>query len=490
MTNSIPTERRAPVLIFVPTYNEAENVERLFAGLREQGLDADVLFVDDNSTDGTGTILDGLAAAHPSLHVLHRPGKQGVGSAHLAGIRWAYDHGYRTLVTMDCDFTHPPEMVPVILDALEGDSNVVVGSRYLEADSLPGWSLYRKFMTHAGHHVTSRLLGIPHDATGAFRAYRLDRLPLGLFELVGATGYAFFPESLLVLARNGHAIREIPIALPSRTYGHSKMGMAEVLTTVRTLLELKAQLLLRPEEFRFVEPLAAGDVDPTLQDGQGWEHYWTPRKAALGGVLYDAIAVVYRRWVIRPTLTRFARKHFPPGATVLHAGCGSGQVDTELHDRLSIVALDISVNALRLYKQINPSVPRVLHGSIFRIPLADESVDGVYNLGVMEHFTEDEIDQILRELSRVVRPGGRIVLFWPPEHGLSVLFFKGLGRLFAALGQPGKKFHPDEITRLRSRRHGIDIVKGAGLAPVEYAFGPRDAFTYSVLVAERPAVPS
>src|SRR5215467_11165886 len=112
---------RAKTLIFVPTYNEAENAPALFAEIAKLGLDADVLFMDDSSTDGTGELLDQLATTHGQLTVVHRPGKQGVGSAHLAGIRWAYERGYRELVTMDCDFTHPPGKIPEILAASASD---------------------------------------------------------------------------------------------------------------------------------------------------------------------------------------------------------------------------------------------------------------------------------------------------------------------------------------------------------------------------------
>src|SRR5690349_20504841 len=104
------------LLIFVPTYNEAENVEALYNQICDLKLDAHILFLDDNSPDGTGDIIDRLAAENPKVHVIHRPGKQGIGSAHTTGIRWAYQHGFQSLVTMDCDFTHSPQRIPEFLD--------------------------------------------------------------------------------------------------------------------------------------------------------------------------------------------------------------------------------------------------------------------------------------------------------------------------------------------------------------------------------------
>ena len=154
-------------LIFVPTYNERENAPELFKQILALGLDADVLFLDDNSPDGTGQILDELAASNPCLQVIHRPGKLGIGSAHVAGITWAYDHGYTRLVTMDCDFTHSPGDIPRLLEALAG-CEIVVGSRWMQANSLEEWNAFRRFLTGVGHFLTRCLLRMPYDATGAF----------------------------------------------------------------------------------------------------------------------------------------------------------------------------------------------------------------------------------------------------------------------------------------------------------------------------------
>ena len=209
-------------LIFIPTYNERENVGPMCEQILALGLDADLLFMDDGSPDGTGQVLDGLAAQHARVRVVHRAGKAGIGSAHKAGIKLAYDEGYERLVTLDCDFTHQPEMIPQFLDRSE-TADAVVGSRYMETGSLPGWSALRKSLTTLGHVLTKNMLGISQDATGAFRAYNLTTIRRDLFDLVQSNGYAFFFESMLVLQRNGLAIAEIPITLPARTYGSSKM---------------------------------------------------------------------------------------------------------------------------------------------------------------------------------------------------------------------------------------------------------------------------
>ena len=154
-------ERRA-TLVMIPTYNEAENVETIVAGIAATGLDLDILFVDDNSPDGTGRILERLAADYPYLNILHRSRKEGIGSAHKAGIRWAYEHGYTTLVTMDSDMTHSPSNIGRLLELVhEGD--VVVGSRFLSRNSLKGWAWNRKLLTHLGHVLTRFSLKQTHD---------------------------------------------------------------------------------------------------------------------------------------------------------------------------------------------------------------------------------------------------------------------------------------------------------------------------------------
>jgi len=469
-------------LVFVPTFNEAENVRSMCELLQAQDLDLDILFLDDNSTDGTGAILDSLACEHPNVAVVHRSGKLGVGSAHFQGIQWAYDHGYSTLVTMDCDFTHPPEKIASLL-GLRAQYDVVVGSRYMQKRSLQGWNPLRKLLTRTGHALTVSLLGMPFDATGAFRVYRLDRIPRYGFDAIQSRGYSFFFESLYILFVNGITIGEVPISLPPRTYGHSKMSYREVVRSVRLLGTIYAMKLFNPERFAFSEPIGPNQNVPP--DQQGWDEYW--RKPEFGkGLLYDTVAAFYRKVIIRPTLSHFVRRYFAPGDKLLHAGCGGGQVDVDVRHYVRVTGLDISVNALNLYRRTNQHHCETLHGSIRAIPLPDASFDGIYNLGVMEHFTSVEIDLILREFFRVLKPGGRLVIFWPPEFGLSVLFFKTVKAfLEKVLGRRDVKLHPDEISRVQSRRHAIEIFQRSGYRVLRYYFGPRDLFTHSIIVAEK-----
>ena len=433
------------LLVVIPTFNERDNVARMCAELTGLGLDADVLFIDDGSPDGTGAILDDLARTHPRVGIVHRTGKSGIGSAHQAGIAAAYDRGYRTLVTLDCDFSHSPADIPRLMaTAVADDADVVVGSRHLAAGSLPGWNLLRRSLTLAGHFMTSSLLELPEDASGAFRLYRLDRVPREAFARVRSRGYAFFFESLFALARSGLRIAEVPIVLPARTHGESKMSWRDALRSLRTLLDLF------------------------------WKH-----------AMYELAANVYRKLVMRRNLERVLRRVFPPRSELLHAGCGSGHVDASLNRVMRITAMDRSARALQVYRRNNPEVHALKQGSPLDLPFPDASFDGAYNLGVVEHFTGEELDRFFAECHRVLRPGGRIVVFWPHRHATSGYVIRAAHRLFRRVG-PETRMHAPEISLLRSRSEARSLLARAALRLTHYEFSVRDLWVQAVVVAEKP----
>jgi dolichol-phosphate mannosyltransferase len=471
------------LLIFVATYNEAENVEALFRRIRGLNIDADVLFLDDNSPDGTGKIIDVLAAANSNVYAIHRSGKMGIGSAHLAGIAWAYEHKYQTLVTMDCDFTHAPERIVDFL-AQADKYDIIVGSRYLQKDSLRNWNLLRKTLTRVGHWLTNALLRMPYDATGAFRLYRLDQIPAGIFDLVYSRSYSFFFESLYICWLNGARIREIPIELPARTYGHSKMAWRDVIRSTTLLAHLYIKNYIDPRIFLYSEPFTASRQLEPSRARREWTAYWIEKKKP-GALLYDLVAAFYRKFIIKPQLNRFAGKYFPSDAKVLHAGCGSGQVDSDIAQKLRISALDISEQALSTYRKCQPKSECLIHGSIFEIATSESTFDGIYNLGVMEHFTEPEIHKILKEFNRVLKPGGKILLFWPPSFGLTVRVLASIHWILRRISKSEFKLHPDEITHVRSRKQIRAYLSAAGFSLLDFHFGYRDLFTQVVIVGQK-----
>lgn len=473
--------KREKTLIFIPTYNEALNVGPMCEELTKLNLDADILFMDDNSPDGTGEKLDELAQRFPRVSVVHRPEKKGIGAAHLAGIDYAYEHRYDVLVTMDCDFTHSPSDIPKLLAKLD-EADLVVGSRWQESNSLPGWSIVRRGLTNLGHLLTVNMLGISGDATGAFRAYRLKNIRKDLFSLVKARGYAFFFESLFIAHENHLRIVDVPIILPARTYGSSKMNMAEIQRSVGQLAQLYLARKVNPAQFRMGSPVT--DINEKITDDEGWDEYWE-RKADKPAMAYEVVAAVYRNLIIKSNLNRVLRKHFAPGSKVLHAGCGSGQVDTDLHDHLRITAVDISLPALKLYRRENPAAEEVKHASIFELPFEDETFDGAYNLGVVEHFDSNQVKNALSEMRRVTKRGGKVVVFWPHKYASSVMVLNGIHKVMHDVMKSDKRLHPPEISLVKSREEAKSYLEAAGFDMVDYTFGPRDLFVQAVVVGER-----
>ena len=225
------------ILVMIPTYNESENVRIIYGRVRAALPKAEILFVDDNSPDGTGKILDELASTDPTVQVLHREGKLGIGSAHLAGIEWAYQHGTRVLVTMDADCTHSPEEVSLFIDASE-KAAVVVGSRFIGEGGINQWPLHRRMITKGGHFLTQLVLGMRYDATGAYRVYRLDKIPQGIFGLVRSRDYSFFYESLKVIDLAKLPISQVPVVLAPRFEGNSKMRPSDMVRGFTYLFQL------------------------------------------------------------------------------------------------------------------------------------------------------------------------------------------------------------------------------------------------------------
>ena len=240
-------------LLCIPTYNEASNVEPLCKELLALGLDIDILFMDDASPDGTGQVIDRLAAEHPRVIAKHRSGKLGIGTAHLDCISYAYDSGYDVLVTMDCDFTHPPRYVKAVIEAPD-EYDVVVGSRYIIPGSLDEWTAFRRILTHGAHFLTRTLLGIRYDASSGLRRYALRRIPRELFSRVDGSGYSFFFESMFLLSNNGFHIGEVGIRLPARATGQSKMGVQHAVDGLTRLGRMFVDSTLHPKKYRIDRP--------------------------------------------------------------------------------------------------------------------------------------------------------------------------------------------------------------------------------------------
>ncbi|WP_165229068.1 polyprenol monophosphomannose synthase [Aquisphaera insulae] len=238
-----PTDNLAPsepkLLVSLATYNEAGNIEPLIETIREFAPDCSILVIDDNSPDGTGKIADDLAAKDPRIHVLHRPGKLGLGTAMLEAIGYAVKNQYDYLLNLDADFSHPPRFIPALVAGMS-DYDVMIGSRYIPGGGVEGgFNLKRKLMSSGINWYARLLLGLSSkDNSGAFRCYRVSKLAQIDLGKVRSRGYSFQEEILYWCKKVGCRIGETPILFENRRSGVSKINMKEARSALWILLRL------------------------------------------------------------------------------------------------------------------------------------------------------------------------------------------------------------------------------------------------------------
>lgn len=230
-------------LVALTTYNEIENLPPLVEQIFAQVPDADVLVVDDDSPDGTGQWCRERSATEPRLKLLARPGKLGQGSAVIAGLRYAIEHGYDAVVTMDADFSHQPRYLSELLDAVLGSGSagldVMIGSRYVPGGGVEGWPLLRRLMSRGINIYTRLALRLrTRDCSGGMRAYRVAKLAQLDFNQLVSTGYSFHEEMLWRLKRLDCRLGETPITFVNRVKGKSKINAREAWRAVRVIFRL------------------------------------------------------------------------------------------------------------------------------------------------------------------------------------------------------------------------------------------------------------
>lgn len=235
------SEQTGKTLVAVATYNEIENlpslVEQIFATVPE----AELLVIDDNSPDGTGRWCDEQAESEPRLHCLHRSGKLGLGTATIAGMEYAIEHGYRYVLTMDADFSHHPRYMPQILAGMEQQPpvDVMIGSRYVAGGGVEGWPLRRRMMSRSINLYARTMLGLnTKDCSGAFRCYRVELLKKLDMQSICSRGYSFQEEVLWRLKRAGARFGEAPIVFKDRMLGTSKINRKEAIDALWIIMKL------------------------------------------------------------------------------------------------------------------------------------------------------------------------------------------------------------------------------------------------------------
>jgi dolichol-phosphate mannosyltransferase len=211
-------------LIVIPTYDERENVVAMSEAVLKQVPEADILFVDDNSPDGTGALLDEIASREPRVSVLHRAAKEGLGRAYIAGFKWALAREYALICEMDCDFSHDPAALPKLLQAARAGADLVLGSRYIDGIRVMNWPMSRLLLSTGAAKYVKFVTGMPvYDPTGGFKCFRRAVLQAIDLDAITSNGYSFQIEMTHVAWMKGFAIREVPIVFEDRRAGYSKM---------------------------------------------------------------------------------------------------------------------------------------------------------------------------------------------------------------------------------------------------------------------------
>jgi dolichol-phosphate mannosyltransferase len=252
------------VLIAIATYNERENLTPLIQEVRAAVPTADILVLDDNSPDGTGAAADALAQQDPHIHVIHRTGKLGLGTAILTMMRFGMEQNYDFVLTMDADYSHHPRYLPDILKGMDS-ADVMIGSRYVPGGGVENWPLSRRMMSRSTGRLVRFLLGMPaRDTSGNYRCYRVSLLRRANLDNLISTGYSFQQEVLHRCYLAGARLGETPIIFADRKVGKSKAGVKEIARSLTTLLRLgwrawfhKASMLPHSETVGAPTPRAA-----------------------------------------------------------------------------------------------------------------------------------------------------------------------------------------------------------------------------------------
>ncbi len=439
------------LLVFFPTYNEEGNVRTLIAAIREHLPPADILVVDDASPDGTGEILDELAARMPELTILHRPGKLGVGSAHKLAMLYARDHDYDGLITMDADFSHHPKYLPRFPELLEA-ADFVTGSRYVEGGE-SDYGLWRTFISLSANLAAKTALGLElKENTTLYRGFTGDLLRRMNIDAIRSEGYSFAVESIHQVAQLTDRMAEFPIHFENRAAGASKINRSEIYKAVLTIQRLGLRRMLRrpspvaPAQSERVNCRVCGgthhvEVFPPRSGGNTVAQDTSPYSCATlstrthGQILKclqcglvfmrpelsderlvdeyrDAVDPTYLEHLdARETTFRYnleqVRRHVRPGDRVLEVGsyCG-GFLKIAREEGLDIMGLEPSKWAVEASAKVTDA--KVVCGTIDELPGDVGRFDVVVAWDVLEHFADPVAE--LEKMNRILKPGGILLM--------------------------------------------------------------------------------
>ena len=231
------------ILLIIPTLNEKKNISNLYRKIKKLNCKLDVLFVDDNSTDGTRKEILQIKKKDKSVNYIFRPKKLGIGSAHKDGLKYAYKKKYTTILTMDADGTHQPKYIKSLLK-YSSKFDLISTNRFENKNSLIEWPIQRRFLTKIRFYLINILLNINYDSSGAFRCYNSKKIKLIDILKAQDNGYSFFWESLYLLNKKKYTIKEIPIFLPYRKVGSSKMTFKDIISSLLYLIKYSVKNFL------------------------------------------------------------------------------------------------------------------------------------------------------------------------------------------------------------------------------------------------------
>ncbi len=226
------------ICLVIPVLNEEKNIQKIYNKIKKIKTKLDILFIEDNSTDNTREEIKKLNKKNKNVKYLFRNKKKGIGSAHKDGIKWCYKKKYQIILTMDADGTHDPKYIPILLRNSKY-FDMVITSRFKNSNSMKDWPIERKILTYARYWVTKIILSINFDASGAYRCFERRKVSLEDLVNVKSNHYDYFFESIYKLFKNNYKIYEVPIKLPYRKLGKSKMRLIHIIISLLTILKLR-----------------------------------------------------------------------------------------------------------------------------------------------------------------------------------------------------------------------------------------------------------
>lgn len=451
------------IFISVATYNEKENIEKLIRRIFDLSIEnLSIIIIDDNSPDGTARIVENLKDEFPLIHLINRTGKLGYGSAHIAGFKKALENNADIIVSMDADFSHSPDIIPKLIDALNYGNDVAIGSRRIKGGEVIGWNLWRKFCSAGAMIASQTMLGIKtRDLTSGFRAYNAQIFNIINLDNIKSDGYSFLEELIYLVEKNNLKIKEVPIVFYDRRLGYSKLSRKEIVKFFLTIFKIKfssknfalaaacpacynqrAKIYLRKNDYCYVRCEKCGciyllSVPSNLESVYGKDYFVGSKEG--GYIDYDLDKVALKDFFLQ-YINRLHQLNVACNPTLLDLGSATGYfVELAKINGFNAQGLDISPEAVSLAQSLGRSVRVGESGKLSDAYLQEKN--NYFNFVTMwdclEHLADikksfDEIDCLLKKdgwllintpdsgsaWARIF--GKRWHSFIPPEH---IIFF-------------------------------------------------------------------